>query len=162
MGSMLSVQVTANAVAWYGGVVSTISLAASLYVIWRNRARIKIEFSPNAGVFDISPSGALQSDDKEYVSVDIINVGHRPTRIEAVAFLYAGSKKNYLIKSSLSSLSNKVLTEEAPRITYPVSKSEVNTQMLYGIVVSDGTGRKFKKYTKKFPSFFRIWMWLTR
>ncbi len=85
MGEPLTIQISAEAVAWYGAIIATVSILVSAYSVWRDRARIDVEVNRN--VIGFPPNT------KDFVSITVINKGRRPIilpRISSVGFALKG------------------------------------------------------------------------
>lgn len=150
----ITIQITAESVAWYAAIVATVGIVISLYNAWRDRARIKINYNPhmyiNNGESLNYPTGV------KHLSIDVINIGRRPIRIEMVYLLIAGDNKKTLLTDSFAEHRPKVITEEKPRTTFLVKEDLVDLSKVYCVIVVDGTGRKHKKYISIFPSFILL------
>ncbi len=148
------IQVNTELIAWYGAVVATAGLGISLYIAWRDRARVKINYRPH--MFIYGGDALNYSEGVEYVSIDVINTGRRPIRIESASLVIAGEEKKYLLTDSFATHRPRVITEESPVTTFLVKQDLVDLSKIYCVVVVDGTGRQYKKYTSLFPSWVRL------
>ena len=43
----ISIHISANTVAWYAAIVSTVGLLATIYTAWKDRPRVKITINPD-------------------------------------------------------------------------------------------------------------------
>jgi len=80
----LHIEIAASTVAWYGAIVATISVVASIVLgmitLLRDRASIKIEISHGFLLYGPSPSENL------YIFIEASNKGRRPVTLTSVGF----------------------------------------------------------------------------
>lgn len=146
----ISIQISANTVAWYGAIVATGSLLASVYNSWKDRARIKIKYQKGMRIIG-SPA---YSDKKTYFVITIINLGRRPIAIGNVGIrLFKGGS---LISADSLNNSNQILTEEKPETQIMIDQSEIDFSNVHFIDVYDRAGREYKKYFYNFPTFKKL------
>lgn len=72
-----TLEIKANLVAWYGAVVATGGLLISAYNVFRDKARVKIEYNTNQRII----GGGVNSpydENKTYICITVINKGRRP------------------------------------------------------------------------------------
>ena len=148
---VLTINITANVVQWYGAIVATAAFFPLAYSVLRDRAKIKIEFRRNFFI-----AGDKSREKLEIITV--INSGRRPVKIDKVAIRVLGAKGKYaLLSSSLLKSRQRVLTEENPSTSYEVKQENDSSWKRYWwISVYDGAGREYKKYLHRFPTFWRI------
>lgn len=151
----ISLQISANTVAWYGAIVATFGGLVSIYNVLRDRARIKIKYEPN--MFIIGGSSRYK-DGVKYLSISVINKGRRPIRIEQVYLRDFDKDKEGLVLTLPGSFYEerpKVITEESPTTTFITQQDKFNLEKIYCVVAIDGTGRSYKKYVNSFffPTF---------
>lgn len=80
---------SASAVAWYGAIMATLSLAISGYVAWRDRARIKA--TARSGQRLVTPGVPAGHDgEKRYVVITVANVGRRPITVSTAGLKMRG------------------------------------------------------------------------
>lgn len=146
--TFLKVEISANVVAWYAAIISTISLMVTGYNIWRDRARIKIEYEPNRILLgDVS---ALGYKDKKYLSISVINRGRRPIRIESASLKILNKKELALLVDSFSEKRIKVITEDSPTTTFLADQDQIDIKNVWYVLIVDGAGRNYKKYINIF------------
>lgn len=82
--STLHIEISASSVAWYGAIVATISVIASIILgmitLLRDRASIKIKISHGFLVYSPSLSEDL------YIFIEAINKGRRPVTLTSLGF----------------------------------------------------------------------------
>ena len=119
--SNINIEISASAVAWYAAIISTISLVASIYLSFRDRAKIRIKYQRDMAVFN-SP---LYDKNKTYFNVTVVNKGRRSIRISNVGIRIIGKEKNFaLINDSILGHTNKILTEENPTVNFMMEQDE--------------------------------------
>jgi hypothetical protein len=156
--SNITLQISADAAAWYGAVVATIAAAVSVYNAWSDRARIKVTYQEGMRIMNAVPP---YFESKEYFVVHIVNIGRRPVAIGTVAIQYI-SGENFILSGSINDQNTRILTEEKPKTTIPpTDQSLMDLSKLYCILVYDQAGREYKKYIHKFPTFVK-WLWTLR
>lgn len=156
----IKLEISANAVAWYGAIVATIAAALSIFIALRDRARIRIICQKDMIIIG---EQSIYPKDKTYFSVSVVNKGRRPIRIEKVAFRTIGAKKRFaLFSDSFLQGRRRVLTEEYPRTDYMAEQDEELLRSVWYIAVYDGTGKTYRKYLKLFPIVLFAKSWARR
>jgi hypothetical protein len=149
----LSIQITANTVAWYGAIVATLSASVAIYNAWKDRPRIKIKYEVDQYMIG---NELLYPKDKKYLCVTVINSGIRPIRIEQASVQQYGTEGYLVLPDSFRDHRPKIIDEKSPRTTFATSQDQFNLDMIYRVIVKDGTGKEYFKYIKKFPTFGNI------
>ena len=148
-------------VAWYGAIVATLGFALSLYAIFRDRAKIDIKYEPNMYLAGNGAAVFYKQSDKMHLSISAINKGRRPIRIDRAALrIFGHYNKNFLLTDSFANHRNKIINEENPKTTFMVVQDLIDLKNVIYVVVTDGTGRQYRKYIKKFPTIYLIIDWL--
>lgn len=148
----ISIQISANSVAWYGAILATIGASVSIYNVWKDRGQIKINHQKGMCILDALPPW---SGDRDYFIINIINTGRRPIAIGNVAIQYI-SGENFILADSIDNQSARILTEEKPHTMITTDQSLMDFSKIYCIMVYDKVGREYKKYFFIFPTFKRI------
>ncbi|PIS43064.1 MAG: hypothetical protein COT24_00170 [Candidatus Kerfeldbacteria bacterium CG08_land_8_20_14_0_20_40_16] len=144
----LSINISATAVAWYGAILATISFIYSAYSVWRDKARIKIEFKKDVQVMNMP----LYDSKNKYINISVINRGRRPIRIEKALLKMVNAKGFSLLSDSFVEHRRKILTEEHPCSDFLCLQDDINPDKIWYILVIDGTGKKYIKYLDFFGS----------
>jgi hypothetical protein len=139
----ISIHISANAVAWYAAIVSTVGLAISLYTVWKDRPRIAATITPNVRLANMPPP---YDPNKKYISVTVRNRGRRPTKIATVYLKLYRTRGYFLLSDSLYSHVNRVLTEENPRTNFLVDQNLVDPNGVEYAIVNDEAGHSHIKY----------------
>ncbi len=147
----ISIQISANTVAWYGAVVATGALLVSSYNAWIDRPRINIKYQKGMLIINAAP---LYSEDLTYFVITITNAGRRPVAIGNVGImLFKGGA--LLLSDSLNGV-NRVLTEEQPETQITTEQDLLDFSKVYYIVVYDKAGREYRKYFNRLPSLKKL------
>lgn len=148
----VSIQISANSVAWYGAILATIGACISIYNVWKDRSHIKITYQKGMRIMNALPPW---SENKDYFMVHIANTGRRPVAIGNVGIQYI-SNESFILADSINNQSARILTEEKPNTTITVDQSLIDFSKIYCIMVYDKAGREYKKYFSKYPIFKKI------
>jgi len=93
--------ITADTVAWYGAVVSTVALAVSAINVVRDRARIVV--SAQVGMRLMGTGGGYKPN-TDYIVITVANRGRRPRTIEKVGFTYRTAERSQPVIAADSAL----------------------------------------------------------
>jgi len=138
------IEITADTVAWYAAIVATISVFFSGLNIWRDRPRIKISLKKNMKIYPAD----IGEEDKEFLVIDIANVGRRPITITHVGFEETGEDAGaILVADSVKHGSREI--QEGKSTSYLVNQSQMKLERLKNIIVFDATGKKYRRKVKK-------------
>lgn len=152
---IFTIEVSANVVAWYAAIVATIGLMVSGYNVWRDKARIKIKYEPSMNLLgDVEAYGFDK--EKKYLSISVINRGRRPIRIESASLKILNKKEFALLIDSFSERRNRIIDEKSPTTTFLVDQSKVDLDSVWYVLITDGTGKSYKKYINLFLPFFNF------
>jgi len=142
---ILDITITASVVAWYAAIVSTCSLTISAYVALRDRARLKVEASPD---YFVTGPAAGYDPNKKYILVTVASIGRRPVTIEKVALMRKkGLGGHHLLADSLSK-GPRELTE-GKSATYLLEQSRIDFDEIDHAVAIDSTGRHWRGKVSK-------------
>jgi hypothetical protein len=144
-----SIQISANSVAWYGAIVASISATISIVKFLQDRVRIKIKYEP--GMYIFGP-GSTYAEGEKHLSITVINKGRRSVRIEKAALKEYGTSQVILFADSFSDRRPKLITEESPTTTFIAQEKKLRLDKTYCVIITDGTGKEYKKYLHKFPT----------
>lgn len=148
----ISIQISANSVAWYGAILSTFGAVFSFYSLWKDRGKLKITYQKNMRVMN---ARYPFTEEKDYFIVHITNTGRRPIAIGNVAIQYV-TGENFLLADSIDSQSTRILTEENPHTMITTDQGIVDFSKIHRIMVYDKVGKEYIKYFSKFPTFTKI------
>jgi hypothetical protein len=141
----ISIQISANVVAWYAAIVSTIGLAISLYTIWKDRAHVRISIHPNVRLMNAPP----YNPNRTYIDITVRNRGRRPTKISTVSLKLYRTRGYTLLSDSLYQHVNRVLTEENPRTNFFVEQDLIDPKRIEYVVLFDEAGHMHIKYYRR-------------
>ena len=142
----LSINISADAVAWYGAILATITAAKTTYDWWTSRARLKITWQ-----FDMQ----MQGEQDTFFIVNVVNRGERPVKITHVAVKLYGQKEIALLGHSFTNPEQRILTDERPATLYPTIQGRISPQSLWFVVVYDARGKEYRRYNPQSTSFLR-------
>jgi len=137
----MDITITASAVAWYAAVVSTCSMAVSVFVALRDRARLKVEARTGYTVMD---SVAGYQKDKLYIMVTVANAGRRPVTLGNVALLRKRRFKggHHLLTDSF--LRGPTELPEGKSATFLVEQAQINLTEIRCAIAYDQAGRQWR------------------
>ena len=149
----ITIQISADAVAWYGAVIATIAATIPIYNAWRDRPRVVLGFGKNFR--------RVEAWDEPLFYVSVVNRGRRPVRIDKAWVTVYGYDGALLLPDSFNTIQECILDERNPKITFWTKEDTMNVGNIYRIYVSDDTGKVYKKYIEIFPNFTKLW-WAVR
>lgn len=123
--------------AWYGAVMSTVSLILAAYIGLRDRARIGITVSAN----QIIIGDPARSNKKPHFVVRVANLGRRVVHIESIFLTRRDSKEALLLTDVAQQASNEI--PEGKSLSYVVEQDYLSTIALDRGMVRDQAGRKW-------------------
>lgn len=136
---MATLEISASAVAWYGAIVATASVAVSAYNILRDRASLLITVTPNMRF--INPDEPYESG--TFMLVKVVNRGRRPITVTHVWF-EGGRKAEKLLLADSVKHGVQELTE-GKCVDYPCKQADIEVQSFKRVCVSDSTGRVHRR-----------------
>jgi hypothetical protein len=149
----LSINISADTVAWYGAILATIAGAKTLYDWWSDRNRLKIEWQ-----FDMR----MQGEDDVFFMVTAINKGKRPIKITHVAVKEYGKKEVALLGHSFTNEEQRILTDERPATQYPTVQHDLAPDTLWFVIMYDARGREYRRYNPETTPLFKRWYYRFR
>ena len=150
--------ISADVVAWYGAILATIGVAFQLLSHYRDRANIYIKVQRDMMVYGNNP---IYDKKKVYINITVINRGRRPINISKAGIrTFSGDSKFALLTDSFMPHRQRILTEKDPVSEFMMEQDERILAGAWYVCVFDATGREYRKYLHKFPSFWRIYYWL--
>lgn len=146
----LSIQISASTVAWYGAIVATLGAWVSIYNAWKDSPRIKIKYETDQYMIG---NPLLYPEDKKYLCISVINEGRRPIKIDQASVRQYGTSGHMVLPDSFRPHRPQIIDEKVPRTTFATPQDQFQMDKIYCVIVTDGTGKKYKKYVKTFPTF---------
>jgi len=145
--STVSIEISANTVAWYGAIIATISLGLNIYKIWKDRPRLKISISKNYKIvgFDISNKEVDLEPGKLFWLLSIINVSKYKLTIDQIGVEYKYEKGGALI---VKDYNGPIQTFELTPFTskqFIFSEELLPLNKIKNVSVKDATGKIWKK-----------------
>lgn len=151
----LDITISATTVAWYGAIVATVSAFIAISNYFRDRARIKIKYRKDVKV---TAGPGPYDPNKIYFNITVINKGRRPVNISKAAIRNIGQDKKgkySLLSDSFWHGRSRVLDEKSPTTEFLVEQDLINFENAWYIEVYDATGRRYRKYLKWIPPFWK-------
>ena len=136
---LVTQEISASAVAWYGAIVATLSGAVLAYNILRDRARLLITVTPNMQF--LNPDEPCESG--TFTLVKVVNCGRRPITITHVWF-DGGRKANSLLLADSFKHGVRELTE-GQGADFPCREDRLAGKLIKYVCVNDSAGRKHRK-----------------
>jgi hypothetical protein len=148
----ISINISADTVAWYGAIVATLSAIKVLYDIWSDRRRLSIKILPDMHLLETKEREHLK---EHYLAVSVTNKGKRPVRIVQVAIQFKWFD-TYLLEPHIFRNIPKTLTESDPNLLVTVPKKNFDFDRFSCVIVVEGTGKEHKIFPSSFPLFAKI------
>lgn len=146
LNNIFKIEISANIVAWYGAIISTISILLAFMNYFRDKAKIQLKISQ--GLF----AYGSHLGDEIKIFIEIINKGRRPVTLTGAGLTLRNGKNMFILKSEIMNFPFELLEGKSTQIAF--NKTEVfeeskkeNSQISYAWYKS-ATG---KTYKIKFP-----------
>ena len=147
---MLSISITADAVAWYGAIVATLGGVKVIYDIWNDKGRLNISFQRD--MLYLGPNKEPQ------VVIRVINKSKRPTQLTHVGMrFYKDWDKATVFINELT----RSLNEQSPATVYIHPQKDIDLSDLWFVYVIDARGKEHHLYLRKF-GFLKWWQYSIR
>jgi len=157
----LTIEINASAVAWYGAILATGGSILSVCNFFRDKAKIEVGYSLDNQFYNIGPPYPYK-EKEDYICVTVINKGRRPVIIEKASLRVFGTKGYFLLGDSFADFRVKLIDEKNPQTNFFTEQSTIDIKNVIYAEITDGTGKKYRKYLKKFPTVLLIIDWLKR
>jgi hypothetical protein len=141
----VEVTISANVVAWYAAIVSTVALGINAFTAWRDRPRVQVTARAGYKVFG-GPSP--YSRDKIYVLVTVANRGRRPVTITKVYLSRKSERKGAIILAD-SLLRGATELGEGKAADYAIDQAQIDPADVRCVAAQDATGRVWKGRLKR-------------
>lgn len=146
----ISINITAEAVAWYAAIIATFSAVKVIYDILTDRRKIKLSYRT-----DVVIQGGGYDSEVQQFCIEVINTGKRIVKILNVGYFQKDGRK-VLLSDSLYNPESRILTDSNPSTSYFTPNKNVSLDKLWYIYALDGRGKVYKKYLYKFARFNSI------
>jgi hypothetical protein len=139
------INISVDAVAWYGAIVATASAIASGCAVWRDRIKLKVSVRPG---MKITESFGNYSKDATYVVIEVANVGRRPIHLCQFPFFKLKGKKQggLVVKGPWHPKDH---LEEGESATMLAKQDSLDLSQITCVLVKDATGRFWKGKIRK-------------
>jgi hypothetical protein len=139
----LTIEISANVVAWYAAVVATAALIMNVLVTWRDRASIVVT---GMSGYKVTPGGPYDPS-KDYLLITVSNLGRRPRTISKVGLrLKKGATKSHILAMDSAIKGLQELTEgrsDTWLIEYG-GKSNLLLDSIKDVWACDQTGKMYR------------------
>lgn len=142
----------------WGATTGTLALSLNAFDKVRDRSILRIRLARDMKI--IGPAELAGYDNnKTYLMVTVTNKGRRPINVDRVFVrqLRKGKTQTFFVVHNQTS---RILTEENPVTQFPIDQEGVDYDRLYYVVILDKRGREYKKYYRRFPRLWKIYMYL--
>jgi hypothetical protein len=97
--STVSIEISANSVAWYGAIIATISLGLNIYKIWKDRPHLKITIRKDYEIvgFDDSNKEVNLEPRKSFWLLSIANVSKYKLTIDQIGVEWKDKKGGAIV-----------------------------------------------------------------
>lgn len=146
----ISVNITAETVAWYAAIIATFSAIKVVYDILTDRRKIRLSFRT-----DVRVQGGNYNPDEEQFCLEVVNTGKRVVKIVNAGYFEKGGMK-CILSDSLFNLESRVLTDSNPSTSYFIPLQEVDVDKLWYLYALDGRNKVYKKYVYRLARFQHI------
>ena len=141
----ISLTISANAVAWYAALVSTVLLIIRYLDYRKDRVNVILDCMPDYRVYGAT---APHKPDTDYILIKVINKGRRPVTIGNVGFITKGNnEKDALLSDSLREGPREL--NEGKSTSYLMEQDAIDLNKIKYFVAYDLTGREFKGKLKR-------------
>lgn len=134
----MTLLISADAVAWYGAILSTLAILLEIVRLLQDRSKVVVKGKAN---WRVVGGGKAYPSDKDYVMVTVINKGRRPVTIEKVALVLKGKGNKVQV---LADALKKTLLEEGQSVNFLADQSKVDIKTVKRVVAIDATGKVYK------------------
>lgn len=152
---MIKIEITNDMISLWGAGLSTFLGIIKLIEFYRDKAKIKIIFEKNKKILNNNSYDI----NKKYFIIKAINLGRRPIKIIKAGMEFTLENKNGAILAE-SFLKNKILKEEDRSVAFIGEQNNTDFKKILYVYVEDDTGKKYKKYLHKIPTFWYFHRWL--
>lgn len=135
----ISINITADMVAWYAAIVATASAFILGYSVWNDRSKVKIKISKNMKIYPPDRG----EEDKRFIMIGVANAGRRPITITHVGFYEIGKKEGGLLGDSFTKGPREI--QEGKSTSYLMDQSLIDIKKLKTVIAIDATGKTYKK-----------------
>ena len=152
----ISINITAEAVAWYAAVIATFSAVKVIYDVLSDRHKIQLSYRT-----DVSIQGDGYDPDEKQFCIEVINTGKRTVKVVNVGFFTHDGMKS-ILSDSLFNLDKRVLTDSNPSTSYMAPLKDIDVEDVWYIYALDGRGKSHKKYIGRFARLRHIPVYFKR
>jgi len=141
---ILTIEISASAVSWYGAIVATLSVFISLLNYLRDRSGIKVKLSEGF----VGDWGNWSNSENLQIFIEAINIGRRPVTLNGVGFSLKNGRQVIVTRPELINFPYEL--QEGKSIQTWVDKNDIfqdvarqKTKITYAWY-QDATGKVYK------------------
>jgi hypothetical protein len=153
----ITIEISANTVAWYAAIVSTVGLAATLYNMWKDRLQLRVRVSPNMALMNMPQYDPA----KTYVDISVINRGRRPATISTIVLKLYRTKGYVVVSDTLFPHFRRLLNEDQPRTSAFLDQELFDPSRIEYVLVNLESGDMHISYQKlgaRLRRFIQRWI----
>jgi len=142
---VIKLEISAEAVAWYGAIVATLAAVCSIVNLLRDRAKLRVEVNPGMSMYP-EDSG---EEGKTYTVITVSNRGRRPLTVTHVWFETEKEQDpRWLVPDSVKKGPQQV--SEGTAVQYVLlEETDRDLMACKYVCVSDATGRTYRRKLQK-------------
>ena len=153
---VISINITAEAVAWYAAIIGTFSAIKVIYDILTDRRMITLSYRT-----DVTIQGGAYDPKVQQFCLEVINTGKRVVKIVNVGYFQKDGRK-VLLTDSMYNPESRILTDSNPSTSYFTPNKNVSLDKLWYLYALDGRGKVYKKYLYKFARLQHVPVYFIR
>ncbi len=144
--SDIKIEISANTVAWYGAIVSSLAFFIAFLTYKRDRAKIVVEWQKDMFFYDDSINPG-----EPYLLIKVINKGRRSVRIQQVGFSNLYKRGGGILNPYYISLPSTVSEGESLSLTW--KQKNIFNKPISSFNVYDATGKVYKARVVSLPEY---------
>ena len=152
----ISINITANAVAWYAAVIATFSAVKVVYDILTDRRKVKLSYRT-----DVTIQGGVYNTSEKQFCVEVVNAGKRTVKVVNAGYFTKDGMK-YIMSDSVFNLETRILTDSNPSTSYIEPLKDVDVGAIWYLYALDGRNKVYKKYIGRFARLRHILVFFIR
>lgn len=112
LDNILKIEISANIVAWYGAIISTVSILLAFMNYFRDKAKIKVKISQGLFAYGTHLGNEVK------VFIEIINIGRRPITLTGAGLTLKNGKNMFILKSEFINFPFELLEGKSAQVEF--------------------------------------------